>query len=49
MLSSRLTALVIPTSQKIVIAVFSGGEPVQGRSRPEETTSAAPTTWPISF
>ena len=49
MLSRRLTALVIPTSQKMVIAVLSGIDPVQGRSRPEETTSAAPTTWPISF
>ena len=42
MLSSRLTALVIPISQKRVIAMLTGGDPVQGRVSPHQTTAAAP-------
>jgi len=37
MLSSMLTAFVMPTSQKIVIATLTSGNGVQGRSSPPST------------
>jgi hypothetical protein len=34
MLSSRLTAFVIPINQKMVITMFTVAEPVQGKLSP---------------
>jgi hypothetical protein len=42
MLSSRLTAFVIPMSQKMVIAMLTGTDEVHGRVRPPTPTVAAP-------
>ena len=49
MLSSRLKALVEPTSHRMASSVSSQTMPVTGSRSPKDTATAAMTSWAVSF